>query len=81
MFLREFWNYDDDGDFKDNPRYSPEEDTHSTQKFKSRKSRLTLRQINKLRLMADVKKFEKVSDLKLIRKQFGQVPDEDGPLL
>ena len=81
MLLREFWNYDGDGDFKGNPRYSPEEDTHSTaSRFQTRKTRLTFRQISKMRKMDDVRRLERVKDLKLLRKQFGQIPDEIGPL-
>jgi len=82
MFLREFWNYDEDGDFKNDLRYSPEDDKHSTKnKFQTRKSRLTLRQINKMRLMIDARSFEKVKDLKLIRKQYSPVEDEAGPTI
>ena len=81
MYLKEFYNYDDDGDFKEDPRYSPEDDKTSPEKFQTRKTRLTLRQISRLRKMNDARKFEKVKDLKLIRKQFGQVPDQDGPII
>lgn len=38
-----------------------------------RKSRLTLRQLNKLRKMNDVRTFEYKEKLKLIRQQYGQV--------
>ena len=38
-----------------------------------RKSRLTLRQLNKLRKMNDVRTFEYREKLKLIRQQYGQV--------
>lgn len=79
MLLREFWNYDDGGQFKDNPRYSPEEDKSSIiTRFQTRKTRLTFRQISKMRKMDDVRRVERVKDLKVIRKQFGQVPDEAG---
>ena len=81
MLLREFWNYDDHGDFKDSPRYSPEEDKHSTiNRFQTRKTRLTFRQISKMRKMDDVRRLERVKDLKNIRKQFSQIPDEPGVL-
>ncbi len=81
MFLTELWNYDKD-DFKEDPRYDPESDEFSTRKEKhTRKTRLTLKQINRMRKMNDVRKMEELSDLKKIRKQFGSVPDEDGPLM
>lgn len=38
-----------------------------------RKSRLTLRQLNKLRKMNDVRTYEYKEKLKLIRQQYGQV--------
>lgn len=40
-----------------------------------RKTRLTLRQINKLRQMNDVRNYEYKEKLKNIRKQYGTVPD------
>ena len=39
----------------------------------TRKSRLTLRQLNKLRKMNDVRTYEYKAKLKLIRQQYGQV--------
>lgn len=39
----------------------------------TRKSRLTLRQLNKLRKMNDVRTYEYKEKLKLIRQQYGQV--------
>jgi len=81
MFLTELWNYDKD-DFKEDPRYDPEDDEFSTrEKAHTRKTRLTLRQIAKLRAMNDVRKMERLEDLKLVRKQYASLPDEDGPLL
>jgi hypothetical protein len=38
-----------------------------------RKSRLTLRQLNKLRKMNDVRTYEYKEKLKLVRQQYGQV--------
>jgi hypothetical protein len=40
-----------------------------------RKTRLTLRQINKLRQMNDVRNYEYKEKLKNIRKQYGTMPD------
>ena len=39
----------------------------------TRKSRLTLRQLNKLRRMNDVRTYEYKEKLKLVRQQYGQV--------
>jgi hypothetical protein len=47
----------------------------------SRKTKLTLRQIRKLRKMNDVRNFEYVSNLKKIRKQYQPAPAEGAPTL
>ena len=41
----------------------------------NRKSKLTLRQIRKLRKMLDVRNFERVEDLKKVRKQYAPAPE------
>lgn len=43
-----------------------------------RKSRLTLAQINKLRMMNDVRKFEEKERIKKIKDQYGSPPEEGG---
>jgi hypothetical protein len=40
----------------------------------SRKTKLTLGMISKIRKMKDVQAFERAKNLKLIRKQYGQPP-------
>jgi hypothetical protein len=48
----------------------------------SRKTKLTLRQIRKLRKMMDVRSYEKQQHLKKVRKQYGAKPEEGmGPAL
>ena len=42
----------------------------------SRKTKLTLKQINKLRRMLDVRAYEKKEHLKKVKKQYGAKPDE-----
>lgn len=41
-----------------------------------RQTRLTLKQLNKLRRMNDIRKFEKEADLKNVRAQYGPQPEE-----
>jgi len=50
------------------------QDNSQTQKGDLRKSRLTLRQLNKLRKMNDVRKYEFKEKLKLVRKQYAPPP-------
>ena len=49
----------------------------------SRKTKLTLKQIRKLRRMLDVRSYEKKQYLEKVRKQYGAKPEEatGGPAL
>jgi hypothetical protein len=49
----------------------------------SRKTKLTLKQIRKLRRMLDVRNYEKTQYLEKVRKQYGAKPEEaaGGPAL
>lgn len=56
------------------------QDDHSQPKWgESRKTKLTLREINKMRRMNEVQSFERAKDLKKIRKQYK--PAATGPSL
>jgi len=44
----------------------------------SRKTKLTLRQIRKLRKMLDVRNFEKKQHLKRVHEQYGTQPQQEG---
>ena len=53
------------------PGYTDVSDDNSKAKWKDlRKTKLTLRQIRKLRKMADVRAFEKAENLKKVRAQY-----------
>jgi hypothetical protein len=54
------------------------QDNSQPQKGDLRKSRLTLRQIKKLRQMNDVRTFEYKESLKLIRRQYAPAPVSPG---
>lgn len=56
-------------------------DDHSQPKWgESRKTKLTLGMINKVRRMTEVRSFERAKDLKKIRKQYGTPPAAPGGL-
>jgi hypothetical protein len=58
------------------PGYQDIESDNSRPKWKeSRKTKLTLRQIRKLRKMLDVRNYEKEHDLKRVQEQYGAAPD------
>jgi hypothetical protein len=52
-------------------RYDGEDDQSTLQLGDTRKSRLTLEQINKMRRIREAKKFEEYEKLKRIKAQYG----------
>jgi hypothetical protein len=64
MILREFW------DKEPNAYQDVEKDNSQARLGDLRKSRLTLRQLNKLRKMNDVRMVEYKEKLKLVRQQY-----------
>jgi len=72
MFLREFYQPAPQG-------WQDVSDDHSQPKWgEGRKTKLTLGMINKMRAMNDVQAYERASDMKFIRKQYGSTGDEGG---
>jgi hypothetical protein len=68
MLLNEFWK-------KAPEAYQDLQDDNSQTKLSDlRKTRLTLRQLNKLRMMNDVRAFEYKEKLKDVRKQYSPPP-------
>ena len=68
MILNEFWN-------KDPEAYQDvSQDNSQPELGDMLKSRLTLRQINKLRKMNDVRMYEYKEKLKLVRQQYAPPP-------
>jgi hypothetical protein len=55
---------------------SIEDDNTQISKYDLRKTRLTLKQINKIRLMNDVRNFERKQKLSAIQDQYGQSSGE-----
>jgi hypothetical protein len=56
------------------------DDESQPQWGEGRKTKLTLGMINKMRQMNDVQAYERASDMKFIRKQYGSTGDEGGGL-
>lgn len=62
------------------PGYQDQKDDNSAPKWKeSRKTKLTLRQIRKLRKMNDVRNYERSQNLKKVRNQYK--PVEQAPAM
>jgi hypothetical protein len=69
MILNEFWH-------KEPEAYQDlEQDNSQLQLGDLRKTHLTLRQLNKLRRMNDVRTVEYKEKLKLVRKQYAPAPE------
>lgn len=72
MILRELYYFDKETvEPVENDRYEPENDSSPLDIDDTRKTRLTLRQINRIRKAADLHKEEKIKDLHFIRQMYG----------
>jgi hypothetical protein len=71
MLLRElfYFNKNDQG-FKTDERYDSNQDDSVMQKTDTRKTRLTLKQINRLRRASDQHYIEQEQDVKVISKMY-----------
>lgn len=67
-------------DTQENPYYDGEQDKSPLKHGDTRKSKLTLGQINSLRKMYDAKRFEKSQMIEKIKAQYGAQSGEDGSL-
>ena len=65
---------------EDNPYYDGEKDNSPLQSGDTRKSKLTLGQINSLRKMYDAKRFEKSQMIEKIKAQYGAQSGDEGSL-
>ncbi|MDJ0954876.1 MAG: hypothetical protein QNJ81_14455 [Acidimicrobiia bacterium] len=54
------------------------DDSSQLNKYEPRKTRLTLKQINKIRLMNDVRNYERKEKLKAIQDQYGPSAEAEG---
>lgn len=72
MLLKEFFYFSDkNNDFANDRRYDSSRDTSVVKQKDTRKIRLTLRQINQLRLAAEAHEVERQSELDFIRQMYG----------
>lgn len=72
MILRELFYFDKQtGEPVENDMYSPEDDQSPVNYDDTRKTRLTLRQINRARKASEQHKQEQVKELDFIRQMYG----------
>ncbi len=78
MLLNEFFYFNEkNNDFAQDRRYDSSKDSSIVDKKDTRKIRLTLRQINKLRLQSESHQLEKKSELEFIRQMYGTPVGEE----
>ena len=73
MQLREFFNYTQDG-FEQDKSYDPEQDISILDKDDTRKTRLTLGDINSMRLATEEHDAHQTEEAEFVQKMYGQ-PD------
>lgn len=72
MLLNEFFYFNEkNNDFANDRRYDSSRDSSVVEKSDTRKVRLTLRQINQLRLQSEAHQVEQESELGFIRQMYG----------
>ncbi len=80
MLLLEFFNFNDQkNDFAVDRRYDNSRDSSVLKKSDTRKLRLTLRDINRLRLQAEAHEVEEQSELGFIRQMYGTTVEAETP--
>lgn len=77
MLLREFVYFNDtDAEQTQDKRYDPDRDTSVLSIKDTRKTRLTLKMINQLRLAGEAREQETLEDLALVRAMYQNPPAE-----
>jgi hypothetical protein len=78
MLLNEFFYFNEkNNDFAQDRRYESSRDRSIIDKKDTRKIRLTLRQINQLRLQSEAHQLESQSELDFIRQMYGTPVGEE----
>ena len=76
MILREFFTYTADG-FEQDKTYEPENDISVLDKDDTRKTRLTLKDINSMRLASEEHDAQQKEEAKFVQKMYGQPAVDD----
>ena len=80
MLLNEFFYFNEkNNDFANDRRYDSSRDSSVLTSKDTRKIRLTLRQINQLRLQAEAHQMEEASELEFIQQMYGTPVGQEAP--
>jgi len=81
MLLKEFFYFDKNGkDFEDDKRYNAQRDISVIKPSDTRKTRLTLEQLNTIRRTAEAREIEQAKELEFIQMMYGQPVQEEQAL-
>ena len=76
MKLFEFFNYTENG-FEQDKNYEPDNDISILDKEDTRKTRLTLTDINQMRLASEEHDAQQKEEAKFVQKMYGQPAQDD----
>jgi hypothetical protein len=77
MKLLEFFYFNDQtNEYTDDKRYDNSRDSEVLDRSDTRKIRLTLKQINMLRMQSEAHEFERESEISFIKHMYGLPPPE-----
>ena len=76
MKLFEFCNYTENG-FEQDKNYEPDNDISILDKEDTRKTRLTLKDINQMRLASEEHDAQQKEEAKFVQKMYGQPAQDD----
>jgi hypothetical protein len=80
MLLNEFFYFNEkNNDFANDRRYDSSRDSSVVKRSDTRKIRLTLRQINQLRLQTEAHEAEHKSELEFIQQMYGTPIEAEAP--
>ena len=80
MILKElFYFSNNDKDMSQDDRYSADNDDSVLRRGNTRKIRLSLKQINRLRRAGDLHELEHQKDIKFVSKMYAPPPSEEAP--
>ena len=81
MLLKEFFYFDKQGnDFEDDKRYDSQKDISVIKPSDTRKTRLTLEQLNQIRRTAEAREVEQAKELEFVQLMYGQPAQEETAL-
>ena len=78
MLLKEFFYFDQNGkNFEDDKRYDSQRDISVIKASDTRKTRLTLKQLNDMRRTAEAREIEQAKEIDFIQTMYGQPAQEE----